>query len=150
MAAITTFDEKGMGGLWLLKNASAQADTGQTRWLKTPPWAMSLQLFLNITAVAGTTPIATPVLLAADPVSRDDGDAPILATFTTPPTDVGTHIISVGPGVSPADDLAMAATGDSFSSFNFALPPLLGVRLTLDRGSANETYTYTLAAVWAR
>jgi hypothetical protein len=149
MAVITPVT--GPQGFIILRQASAQANTGQTDWVAVPPWAVDALIFLNITAVAGTTPIVTPDLLAADPVSKDDAHAVSLVAdagtgFTTPPTAAGQHLIIVGPGVTGiANDIAMAATGDSTTYINAALPALLGVKLALDRGTADETYTYNLS-----
>lgn len=146
MTAISTVSPTGSQ---YRRAGTAQANTGQTDWIVVPDWARYADIILNVTAVAGTTPAITPDLLAADPVALDDGSvASIVAdagNFTTAVTDVGTHRIQVGPGVSGiADDVTLAATGDSSARVNALLPAILGVRLTLDRGDANETYTYTL------
>ncbi len=148
MAAITLFDDKGMGATWLVRTGAAQADTGQTDWLKVPGWARYVQFILNVTAVAGNTPILTTTLKFLTPRVFDDGSSADLA-FTTPPTAAGTHVIDVGPGVTGiADDVVQAATGDSLSSVNKILPRIIGYGLALDRTSADETYTYTLTASW--
>lgn len=141
MAAIT----KNQVGSGFRRAGTAQADTGQTDWIERPQWATKMVWTLDITAVAGTTPILTPALLAADPITADDANVIAMATFTTPPTAAGTHVMEFGPGTTGiADDLALAATGDSKAAVNVDLPDLIGVQLTLDRTTGNETYTYTL------
>lgn len=144
MAAITPIAFE--GAYKVVRTGTAQANTGQTDWINTPAWAKYCDIILNITAVAGTTPIITPDILLADPVARDDGQVMSLGTLGTPPTAAGTHRISIGPGLTGiADDVTMAATGDSAVSINALLPSLMGITLTLDRGTGDETYTYTLA-----
>jgi hypothetical protein len=134
------------GGTSFRRTGTAQADTGQTDWFNVPQWAKYMEVILNITAVAGTTPIATPDIKVGDPVARDDGSVMSLGTLGTPPTAAGTHRIVVGPGVTGiADDVTLAATGDSAAHINTILSPLMGVTLTLDRAEANETYTYSLS-----
>lgn len=144
MAAITpvTFT----GSYSVLRNATAQANTGQTDWINRPAWAKYLLLYYNLTAVAGTTPEMTPSLLQADPVLRDDASATTLATFTLMSAAADGYI-QIGPGVTGiADDVTTAATGDGVASVNLVLPALIGVKLLLDRTTGDETYTYTLAA----
>lgn len=140
-------DMTGVGsGYKTVRTGAAQANTGQTDWIAVPPWALFAEVLLNITAVAGTTPIATPAFLAANPATLDDGDAvQIHADITTPPTAASFHRIVIGPGVGGSDDVALAAAADSEAEINAVLPSILGVRLTLDRGTGDETYTYTLA-----
>ena len=57
------------------------------------------------------------------------------------------YVFQLGPGVTGiADDSTISATADSYASFNVVLPPIIGIILTLDRTTGNETYTYNLAA----
>ena len=132
----------------VLRNASAQATTGQTDWVTVPTQATYLDVYLNWTAKAGLTPLMDFVLLAADPVAFDDSYALNLAGWDgiTQLSAEATSVIHVGPGITGiADDDTGAATGDSVYKVNTPLVPLLGFKVTLDRTSANETYTYTLA-----
>lgn len=147
MAAITS-NKVGTG---YRRSASAQANTGQTDWIEVPKWARYADIILDITAVAGTTPILTPTILAADPITKDDANVVSIGTLTTPPTAASTHRIVIGPGVTGiADDLAMAAAADSTVSINTVLPDLLGIQLTMDRTTGDETYTYTLNVSFRR
>ena len=150
MAAITLSSSATATGL--RRSATAQANTGQTDWLRVPSWAKYLDLILSLTAVAGTTPIADPSLLAADPITMDDANALVIAAFTTPPTTAGVVArVVLGPGLEGsggAADLALAAAADSTAFVNTILPAVLGVRLTLDRTTGDETYTYDLTATF--
>jgi len=67
---------------YFFRSASAQANTGQTDWLLTPPWANYVWIMLNVTATAGTTPTVTPAFLSADPVIMDDATLYELEEFT--------------------------------------------------------------------
>jgi hypothetical protein len=139
------------GSYTILRNATAQANTGQTDWVPVPDWAIYAEVYLNVSAVAGTTPILTPSFLAVDPVTYDDTySVQLHAAFTTPPTAASFNVIYLGPGVSPADDVALSATSTGFGSVNIPLPVMLGCKLLLDRGSADETYTYTYALKFRR
>jgi len=134
---------------YFFRSASAQADTGQTDWLLTPPWANYVWIMLNVTATAGTTPTVTPAFLSADPVSMDDANVVRVAehaNFTANNGTAAQYIYQIGPGVTGiADDVTQSATVDSYVSLNAILPAVLGVTLTLDRTTGNETYTYALA-----
>lgn len=144
LAAITPIAFR--GNYQVIRNATAQADTGQTDWFLIPDYAKYLEIILNITAVAGTTPVLTSDIKVADPQALDDGSVMSLGTIGTAPTAAGTHRMVVGPGVTGiADDLTQAATGDSAVHINTVLSPLMGYTLTLDRTTGDETYTYTVA-----
>jgi hypothetical protein len=144
MAAITSLASPSKATT--LRNAAAQANTGQTDWLLVPDWATAADIWLNITAVAGTSPEMTPSILAADPVALNDSSVITIGTFTgTPLTAAAQHRITVGPGTNA---LALNATSDSIAHVACILPAVLGVTLLLDRTSGNETYTYTLNIRW--
>ena len=53
MAAITATTVP--RGFHVIRQASAQATTGQTDWLRLPTSTHFVRIFLNVTAVAGTT-----------------------------------------------------------------------------------------------
>jgi hypothetical protein len=150
MAAISPISGP-QGSQTTLVTATAQADTGQTTWLSTPSWAKSMTVYLNYTATAGTTPLLDFKLLEADPVARDDAAANSvnLADWDGITQIAGASapllsVVQVGPGITGiADD----DTGPYYK-VNTALPPLLGFKVTLDRTTGNETYTYTLAVAW--
>ena len=146
MAAITATTVP--GGFHVIRQASAQATTGQTDWLRLPQWAKYASVFLNLTANAGTTPLTTPSFLVADPVSQDDSHVINLgehAAFTAIST-AGQYVFQLGPGVTGiADDVTNAAAADSYASLNVVLPLFLGVRILNDRTTGDETYTYNLS-----
>ena len=131
-----------------LRNVSAQATTGQTDWFYTPRSARFAMVFLNVTAVAGTTPILTPSCFAADPVLKDDayviriGEAAAYTGITA----AAQYAIQIGAGVTGiADDVTNSATADSYLSINAVLPLLMGVQILNDRTTGDETYTYSLS-----
>ena len=136
------------------RSGAAQATTGQTDWINVPPGATHCFVFLNITATAGTTPLVDVSFLAADPVSRDDAHVIKLAEHADLTDNDGTaaqYIFQFGTGVTGiADDVTIAAGADSVASLNVVLPPLLGVKLTLDRTTGDETYTYNLSVTFRK
>lgn len=145
MAAITFTDP---GPYKVLRNATAQANTGQTDWITVPPWASYMYVYLNVTAVTGTTPLVTELnFLVPDPVLLNDSTVLLLKEHAsiTDISGVAQVVVAVGPGVTLADDYTNGATGDSFMSLNAALPSHLGIQLAFDRTTGDETYTYTLA-----
>jgi hypothetical protein len=126
----------------VLRNVSAQATTGQTDWLDVPGWVQSILVTLNITANAGGTPTTILTLRAPDPVTRDDtSDHAVLLTGATITAASFHHYAIAGSFVTAGTD---SATTDSSVVQNSPIPRTLGVRVTNDRGSADETYTYTL------
>src|SRR3990172_6902333 len=124
-----------------LRNVSAQATTGQTDWLNIPPWAKSVTVSFNLTANAGTTPISTPSFIAADAISRDDGDVATILTGAAI-TGASTHFYAFGSYLTSAG--TDSATLDSWVVTNTVLPALMGFKILNDRTTGNETYTYTL------
>lgn len=132
------------GQLLTVRAGAAQADTGQTDWMVIPPWATDMVVYLEVTAVVGTTPLTDFKLVVTDPVSLDDGFALDFANWNgitqIAGTTAGDIVVHVGPGITGiADD----DTGPYYS-INSPLPPVLGFRITLDRTTADETYTYNL------
>lgn len=151
MAAITATAAR--MGLNVLRNASAQANTGQTDWLWVPRAATFCTVLFNLTALAGTTRVATLSFLAADPVGQLDtqviniGEHAALTGITA----VNQYVFDIGSGVTGiANDVTNSATADSYVSINAILPVLMGFSLVLDRAEADETYTYTLTANFRR
>lgn len=126
----------------VIRTATAQANTGQTDTLQPPTWARAGVFFLNWTAKAGTTPLMDFTLNSVDPVNQ---------TTTTPlegwdgitqlaAEDLVT--VSVGPHRTANDDVGV--------DYHVAtlLPPFLDAVITLDRTTADETYTYSLSVAW--
>jgi len=148
MAAITTTGD-GRSAFHILRNATAQANTGQTDWVTTPSWAKYAQVYLNWSAMAGTTPLMDFKIHDADPVALNDTyklDAlgwNGITQLTTVPSPI---IVQIGPGITGiADD----DTGP-FYSLNGPLPVLMGFQITLDRTTGDETYTYTLSVKFSK
>ena len=54
------------------RTGTAQADTGQTDWLAVPSWAKYAHVRLDITALAGTTPVLTPALYGLSKAGQDE------------------------------------------------------------------------------
>lgn len=135
------------GSYLVLRNATAQADTGQTDWINVPGWAKGAIVYLNWTAKAGTTPLMDLNLLEADPVARDDGTVLNLADWDgiTQLTTTCQCVVHVGPGITGlADDDTGSATADSVYKINSILPALLGAKITLDRTGKPEIQVITL------
>jgi len=135
---------------YFTRQGAAQADTGQTDWLVVPQWANYLWVMLNVTASAGTTPLVDIAFQAVNPVSLTTTHVLKIAEHADMVDNDGTaaqYVFQLGPGVTGiADDSTISATADSYASFNVVLPPIIGIILTLDRTTGNETYTYNLAA----
>jgi hypothetical protein len=150
MAVITAMPTA--GEFIIIRQATAQANTGQTDWFVVPQWAVFATVNFNLTAVAGTTPIVTVInIMSLDPVSRDDASAYNIAQHANLAavniTGAAQIVTDIGPGVTGiADDVTQAATGFSRAALNAVLPANMGVQLTFDRTTGDETYTYTLSA----
>jgi len=135
----------------LVRQGSAQANTGQEDWVNVPKWARYATVDFDLTAVAGTTPLADLSIRAMDWVTRDDASAYNLAghaAFTQ--ISAAAHlVVNIGPGVTGiADDTTTAATGASQASLNVPLPVYLGLKLVFDRTTGDETYTYNLSVAF--
>ena len=144
MAAITLVQTSNPN-YGILRNATGQATTGQTDYVAVPSWAKYLYIYLNVSAVVGTTPLTDFKLSAVNPVTLDDGDNLDYLGWNgitqIAGTTAGDIQVQVGPGITGiADD----DTGP-FYSLNGVLPSVLGFVVTLDRTTADETYTYSLA-----
>ena len=129
----------------VLRNASAQATTGQTDYVAMPKWAKYMNIWLNVSAVAGTTPLTDLKLVSSNPVTMDDGDDLDYLGWNgitqIAGTTAGDIQVQIGPGITGiADD----DTGPWYS-LNGALPSVIGFVVTLDRTTGDETYTYSLA-----
>jgi hypothetical protein len=148
MAAITKFDTKGMGSLYILRNVTAQSGAGQTDWVSPPEWATNAIVHLSLTAVAGTTPEFDLVILDANPVLKDDGSVENFAGWDgiTQLTDADEIIIYIGPGITGIADDDTAAV----YKINSPLSPLMGFKVTLDDTTGDEEYDYSLSISWRR
>ena len=152
MTTITTVTP--VGGFKILRNATAQATTGQTDWVAVPSWAKYMNVYLNLTDVgASTTPSCDLDLVVPDPVLRDDGTVVNYLDWDgiTALTAAAQVVIHAGPGITGiADDDTGSATADSVYKLNGPLPAMLGFIVTLDRAEADEGYTYSLAVEFRR
>lgn len=147
MAAITPTTVDKLGSMVILRNASAQANTGQVDWLDIPVWANSMTVYLNVTALAGTTRTIDFKIHEADPVARNDSYKSDLHDWNgiTQLTATGFVVVNIGPGITGTTD------DDTATVYKVNGPishKLLGFATTLDRTDADETYTYTLAVVF--
>lgn len=142
MAAITTAASP-IGSMF---SATRTADaTTRTDWLIVPGWAKTAFVFVNFTVVTTSTLLE---FFSVDPVGMDDANIIKLAEHgaLTALTGAATVTVQIGPGVSGiADDVTIAATGDSAAAINSVLPPILGVRQTNTGAS-----TYTLAVTFRK
>jgi len=146
MAAITTTGD-GTSKFMVLRNATAQANTGQTDWVAVPQWAKYMKVYLNWTAKAGTTPLMDFKIHDADPFVKDDSYKTNAWQWDgiTQLTTENLVVLQAGPGITGiADDDVYP-----FYSLNGPLSPLLGFQVTLDRTSGDETYTYTLSVIFS-
>ena len=133
------------------RSGTAQATVGQVDWINVPAWAKYCQVFFSLSAVAGTTPVATLSLKNGEPVARDDGRLIALAEHAafTGLTAAADLVVDIGPGITGiANDVTNSATADSYVALNAVLPQLLGVSLVLDRTDTDETYTYNLSVTF--
>lgn len=151
MAAVTVI--RGSAGHQRIRTAAAQANTGQTDWVSVPVGAEIATVRLTVTAVAGTTPLArissiksmTPNLFAVGTANANKADDALsyeIAATTGDLSAAGTSDVQIGVGFT--EDLA-----GPDAKVDSALPDILGITVLLDRGTADETYTYTLDVVWS-
>lgn len=140
MAAITLTS---LDGNWkVIRTATAQATTGQTDWIAPPRWAKWVKVRVHISANAGTTPTTIPSILSADPNTMDDTRAVTVLTGATITT-ASFHEYTIGPSLTTAGT-DQAAAGASIVQ-NCALPTIMGIKILNDRGTGDETYTYTVS-----
>lgn len=138
------------GRPYRIRTASAQASTGQTDWFRVPDDATYMEVIVNVTATAGTTPICLPSIVAADPITLSDTNTVVVGSATTTGiTSTGETRIVVGPGVTGiADAVAVGTTGGVDVKLNTLLSRLMGVKVLNDRTTGDETYTYTVTVTF--
>lgn len=149
MAAITPVTTQFGRTATVFRTGSAQATTGQTDWINPPPWANYCHILYSLTAVAGTTPLVDVSILrplASTPMN-DTGAITLSGAFTqiTAAADLR---ISIGPTLTT--DATTAATGTSDAAINAPISGLIGVKVLQDRTTGDETYTYTVAALFLK
>lgn len=137
---------------YLVRSGIAQANTGQTDWLRVPQGSIYAVIDFNLTAAGGTTPLADLTINSTDPNVADDTYLYKLKSHAafTQITGAAHLVATVGPGIQAADDVATGATGFSDACLNTVLPPILGLKLVFDRTTADEVYTYSLTIAYNR
>lgn len=132
----------------IVRSAAAQANVGQTDWIIVPRWAKAALIDFNLSAVAGTTPLADLTINSTGRLQSSGlfDDTYIYkinnhAAFTQI-TAAAHLVVAVGAGLTA--DTTTAATGYSEAAINYPLPEVLGLKLVFDRTTGDETYTYTL------
>lgn len=153
MALITTL--LAPGRFINIRTQVAQATTGQTDWLQVPPWAKFAVVDFNLTATAGNTPTAQLRLQQThlnNPLNDTTSANLQLNTASGNTTGASARIFYImGPGVTGiANSIAHPASGTAALTWNAFLPPVLGLQLTLDRTTGDETYSYTLCAYFCK
>lgn len=152
MAAITLFNSAGHASMYRVRTKTAEignsAVAPSVDWISTPSWARYAIIYLNVTALAGTTRTIDFKILGTDPVAKDDTTTWDFLDWNgiTQMTATGTVSIFIGPGITGIADDDTATT----YKLNGVLPPLMGLRLATDRTDGDETYTYTLSVVFKR
>ncbi len=137
----------------ILRNVTAQIGNSvagaQVDWVDIPAWVQGMTVYLNLSALAGTTRTLDFKILEADPVARSDS-APSPIDFLgwdgiTQLTATGFVVVDVASGVT---GIANDDTGVFYQLNGSPAGRLLGFRIATDRTDGDETYTYTLAVVF--
>ena len=130
-----------MRSMTILRNVSANATTGFTDDIDVPSWALYAIFYINLTAVAGTTPLFDFKLQWIDPVDNTTvEDFPGAGITQLTGADFIVYMVGA-PGLADDD------TGPVYTTA-FPLPPTIRAVTTTDRGTGDETYTYTQAVVF--
>lgn len=132
-----------MRSLQTVRNATAQADTGQTDTVQPPPWAKYVTIYVDLSAVAGTTPLFDFDIDVPQPSPGSTAGDEELTTTQLSAADL--YTVHIGPGITGiADD-----TTAPIHKINMPLPWALNLVVTLDRTTGNETYTYSIICDWS-
>ena len=121
-----------------IRTGTAQATTGQTDTVTTPGFAVAAIVYLNVTAVAGNTPLTDMKFQYIHPVSGNAVDMQWNGITQIAGTTAGNVVAVIGAGADTEDD-----TGPVYT-LKDPLPQKWNIVLTLDRTSADETYTYSI------
>lgn len=121
----------------ILKNVTAEAGAASQDFvINTPSWALYAIIYLNLTAVAGTTPTFDMKFQWVDPVDKTTKED-LPGAGITQLTGADFVIFHFGaPGLADDD------TGPVYTTA-FPLPPVFNINVAQNTG--DETYTYTLA-----
>lgn len=123
----------------VIRTGTAQATTGQTDTVTTPGFARYATVYLNVTAVAGTTPLTDMKFQYVHPVSGNAVDMQWNGITQIAGTTSGNVVAHLG--------LGGVDTEDDTGAIYFAKDPLPGkwnIVTTLDRTTGDETYTYSI------
>lgn len=123
-----------------IRTGTAQATTGQTDEVGVPPFATQCTLYLNVTAVAGTTPLTDFKVQYEHPVTGEAVDTQWNGITQIVGTTAANVVIHWGQGYDTEDD-----TGPIYF-LKDELPAKFNAVLTFDRTTGDETYTYSLVA----
>jgi hypothetical protein len=124
----------------VVREATAQADAGQTDTVTTPGFARTAIVYLNVTDAAGTTPLTDMKFQYRNPVSGNAVDMQWNGITQIAGTTAGNVVVVIGgSNVDTEDD-----TGPIYFVKD-PLPMEWNIVLTLDRTSGNEQYTYSLS-----
>lgn len=124
----------------VIRSATAQADTGQTDTVTTPGFARTAIVYLNVTAVDGTTPLTDMKFQYVNPSTGNAVDMQWNGITQIAGTTAGNVVVVLGAhNVDTEDD-----TGPIYFVKD-ALPQEWNIVITLDRTTGDETYSYTLS-----
>lgn len=126
----------------LLETRAGFATTTLTTGFAVPAWANAAIFYWNLSAIAGTTPIADLKLQAVDATSGTAIDIDS-ASFAQLNNTTGFECMVVMPGIT-------TDTTGNFRAVQGLLPSKMNAVWTFDRTSANETYTFTLSVDWMK
>lgn len=144
------------GGTAATQWLEAQTITNQSedtrvwaRAVTVPGWAHSGTFFLNVTAMAGDTPLLDFKLETVDPINLTSV-APLgdWDGITQKTGSAALITVEIGPRIT-ADDTG-SATASCRYGVNATLPPVILYTITTDGTTNTEDYTFTLAVHWSK
>lgn len=129
-----------------LDDQTAFASASKTVSFEPPAGANAAIFYWNISAVAGTTPIADCKLQYHDETSDQAIDADVGASGAAFAQQTGASFQALW--LNPHS--ATADTSGNFRGMPLPLAKRMRAVFTFDRISGNETYSYTLSCDWLR
>lgn len=117
-----------------------------------PQWARTCQIQLNITVMAGTTPLLDFTVEGVDPWTLDTTHNHTLKQWSgiERQTSVSTSTIIniyIGTNVNPLGDVLTGIANADWDYFlNVPLPPVLVYTYTTDGTTDDEDYTFSISA----
>jgi len=141
----------GGGRVQHLENAvitNQQGALANAKAIGAPAWARFATFYLNVSAMAGTTPLLDFKLEAVDPM--DLTSVAPLGSWDGITQKTGTAAlitVDVGPGLTIDD------TGSATAACNYKvdapLPPIILYTVTTDGTTGDEDYSFTLSVAWS-